>query len=347
MNGKSCDYGVVSAHDSAVPPSSPSPRWTKPSPSWKKSTAEELKDTFHRFGHAKKSTYTRAYEACEAFFAETGQMPTIDTIRPIIGVNSPSTISSAIKAWKNALSQTIKKDQGVLPGVPACLTDTVNSLWQQALTEARRIFNERYDELQAQQTTLAAKEEILNEESARIQQLLHLSEQKFQDEIAYLKKEIERLTSDSRLLTEQTERYRSLATEVEKENAVIKETIKQEQDKVQRLEIQYDKEHDWALMRIEEEKDHHRQQTQQEMLRLQGETTRSKQNLDLLQAKFDRMLKQNNANRDSISELERSISDEKLTMAKLTLNEAKLQKELNNKTERIRTLLNKTNKKRG
>src|SRR5450631_1394334 len=103
----------------------------------------------------KISTYTRAYEACEAFFAETGQMPTIDAIRPLIGVNSPSTISSAIKAWKNALSQTIKKDQGVLPGIPVGLTEAVNALWQQALAEARQVFNERYDELQAQQTALA------------------------------------------------------------------------------------------------------------------------------------------------------------------------------------------------
>jgi chromosome segregation ATPase len=294
----------------------------------------------------KKTTYTRAYDACEAFFTETGQMPTIDAIKPLIGVNSPSTISSAIKAWKNALSQTIRKDQGVLPGgVPACLTDTINTLWQQALTEARQVFNERYDELQAQQTTLAAKETALNEESARIQQLLHLSEQKFQDEIAYLKKESERLTADSRRLTEQAERYRSLATEVEKENAVLKETIKQEQDKVQRLEIQYDKEHDWALMRIEEEKDNHRQKTQQEMLRLQAETTRSKQDLDLLQAKFDMMVRQQDVSRNSISELERSLSDEKLKMAKLTLNEAKLQKELNAKNERIRLLLIKQNKK--
>ena len=295
----------------------------------------------------KKTTYTRAYEACEAFFTETGQMPTIDAIKPIIGVNSPSTISSAIKAWKNDLSQTIRKDQGVLPGVPANLTDTVNSLWQQALTEARQIFNERYDELQAQQTTLAAKEAALNEESARIQQLLHLSEQKFQDEIAYLKKEINQLTADSRRLTEQAERYRALATEVEKENAVLQETIKQEQNKVQRLEIQYDKEHDWALMRIEEEKDRHRQQTQHEMNRLQAETNRSKQELALLQAKFDMIVRQQDVNRDRISELERSLSDEKLKMADLTLNEAKLQKELNAKNERIRSLLNKFNKKSG
>jgi len=293
----------------------------------------------------KKSTYTRAYEACEAFFAETGQMPTIDAIKPLIGVNSPSTISSAIKAWKNDLSQTIKKDQGVLPGIPSCLTDTVNTLWQQALAETRQAFNERYDELQAQQTALATKEAVLTEESARIHQLLHLSEQKYQDQIAYLKKESDRLTEDSRLLTEQTERYRAIATEVEKDNAVLKETIKQEQDKVQRLELHYDKEHDWALMRIEEEKDSHRQQTQQEMLRLQAETTRSKQAVDLMQAKFDLMSRQQEVNRDRISELERSLSDEKLKMAKLTLNEAKLQKELNAKNERIRTLVNKANKK--
>jgi chromosome segregation ATPase len=293
----------------------------------------------------KKSTYTRAYEACEAFFTETGQMPTIDAIKPIIGVNSPSTISSAIKAWKNALSQTIKKDQGVLPGVPACLTDTVNTVWQQALAEARQVFNERYDELQAQQTALAVKEAVLKEEATRIQQLLHLSEQKFQDEIEHLKKESGRLTADALSQTEQTERYRSIATEVEKENAVLKETIKQEKDKVQRLEIHYDKEHDWALMRIEEEKDSHRQQTQHEMLRLQAETTRSKQAVDLVQAKFDMMSRQQDVNRDRIIELERSLSDEKLKLANLTLNEAKLQKELNAKEKRIRSLLKKQIKK--
>jgi hypothetical protein len=81
------------------------------------------------------------------------------------------------------------------------------------------------------------------------------------------------------------------------------------------------------------------------MLRLQAETTRSKQDLDLLQAKFDRMVQQNDVYRNSINELERSLSDEKLKMAKFTLNEAKLQKELNIKAERIRILLNKANKK--
>jgi hypothetical protein len=139
----------------------------------------------------------------------------------------------------------------VLPGVPAGLTDTVNTVWQHALAEARQVFDASYDELQAQQAALTAKETALMDESARIHQLLHLSEQKFQDEIEHLKKESGRLTADALSQTEQTERYRSIATEVEKENAVLKETIKQERDKVQRLESHYDKEHDWTLMRIE------------------------------------------------------------------------------------------------
>ena len=98
-------------------------------------------------------------------------------------------------------------------------------------------------------------------------------------------------------------------------------------------------------MRIEEEKDSHRQQTQQEMLRIQTETTRSKQAVDLMQAKFYMLSKQQEVNRDRITELERNLSDEKLKMAKLTLNEAKLQKELNNKNERIRLLGTKQNKR--
>ena len=48
-----------------------------------------------------------------------------------------------------------------------------------------------------------------------------------------------------------------------------------------------------------------------------------------MQAKFDMMARQNDVNKNRISELERSLSDEKLKMADLTLNEAKLQKELN------------------
>jgi chromosome segregation ATPase len=286
----------------------------------------------------KKSTYTRALEACEAFFIETGQVPTIEAIKPLIGVNSPSTISSAIKDWKLALATTIKTDQGALPGVPAALTDAVNQCWQLALAEARQLFNEKVADLQVQQTALETQEATLTVESERIQQLLQLAEQAYQDEITHVKADRDRLAEETGRLSEQVERYRLLATDVEKTNAVLKETIRQEQDKVQRLAVQYDNEHDWALKRIEEEKDNHRLQTQQEMLSYQAETKRSKQDLELLQAKFDVANTMNEQYRNRITELEHTISDEKLKLAEVTLQTAHLQKELNDKDERIRML---------
>ena len=293
----------------------------------------------------KKSTYTRALEACEAFFIETGQVPTIEAIKPLIGVNSPSTISSAIKDWKLALATTIKTDQGALPGVPTALTDAVNQCWQLALAEARQLFNEKVADLQAQQTALETQEATLAVESERIQQLLQLAEQAYHDEIAHLKTDLNRVVEEASRLTEQVERYRSLATDVEKTNAVLQETIRQEQDKVQRLAVQYDNEHDWALKRIEEEKDNHRLQTQQEMLSYQAETKRSKQDLELLQAKYAQQVLLNEQNRDRITDLERQISNEKLKLAEVTLQNAHLQKALNDQHEKIRMMDAKQNKR--
>jgi len=293
----------------------------------------------------KKSTYTRALEACEAFFIETGQVPTIEAIKPLIGVNSPSTISSAIKDWKLALATTIKTDQGALPGVPAGLTDAVNQCWQLALAEARQLFNEKVADLQAQQTALETQEATLAVESERIQQLLQLAEQAYHDEITHLKTDLNRVVEEASRLTEQVERYRSLATDVEKTNAVLQETIRQEQDKVQRLAVQYDNEHDWALKRIEEEKDNLRLQTQQEMLSYQAETKRSKQDLELLQAKYAQQVLLNEQNRDRITDLERQISNEKLKLAEVTLQNAYLQKALNDQHEKIRMMDAKQNKR--
>lgn len=290
---------------------------------------------------AKKNTYSLAYEACEAFFANTGQMPTIEAIKPIIGINSPSIISSAIKDWKNALSKAINRDQGLKPGIPQGLQDAVTKLWELALNEAKSATKAWADELSAKQSELTAKEAELDAELVRVQQLVNVTEQKFQEEINYLKKEISRLSTESMALTKQNGYYRTVAADLEKKNAVLGEEIRQEKAKFSRLETQYDKEHDWALKRIEEEKSSFRQQAHNEMSRLQSETSRSKQALELLQAKCDLLAKEASANQDKNIELERSLSTEKLKLAELTLNEAKLQKELNAKDERIRMLSNK------
>ncbi|NOU22235.1 MAG: hypothetical protein HOO93_10705 [Methyloglobulus sp.] len=290
----------------------------------------------------KKSTYTRAFEACEAFFAETGQMPTIEAIKPIIGTNSPSVISSAIKDWKTALSNTVRKDQGINPGAPKALLDAVEAIWGQALEEANRVVREKQEGLQARQTALDAKEKALDEEAARVRQLVNVTEQRFGEEIGYLKKEADRLADAAAAAKEEADRHRATATALEKDNAVLAEEIRQEKEKFSRLETQYDREHDWALKRIEEEKESHRQKTQNEMNRLQSETARSKQAAEMAHAKLEQLNQQVNECRDVTRQLESNLAREMLRIAELTLDKANLQSELNKKDERIRILITKT-----
>jgi chromosome segregation ATPase len=293
----------------------------------------------------KKGTYNRAFEACGAFFAETGQMPTIEAIKPIIGVNSPSIISSAIKDWKMALSTTVRDGDGIDPGVPKALLDAAAAVWGKALEEAKLVIKDKQDGLQAQQTALAAKETALNEETNRVQQLVSVTEQRFGEEIGYLKKEMGRLDSEATAAKAEAGEFRGKATALEKDNAVLAEEIRQEKEKFQRLEIQYDREHAWSLKRIEEEKDSHRQKTQHEMNRLQSETARSKQAMELLQAKVGMVEKQAKEDQNRAIVLERLLSEEKLKLAGAALSEARLLNELNAKDERIRLLTTKLAKK--
>ncbi len=290
----------------------------------------------------KKSTYTLAFEACEDFFADTGQMPTIEAIKPVIGVNSPSIISSAIKDWKSALAQAVRQGQGLNPGVPKALLDALAGVWAQALEEAQEAVKDKAGALEQKQAALDAQEAAQAAETVRVGQLVQLTEQKFQEEIGYLKMETGRLAAEAQAATQQAQQCREAATAAETKNAVLVEEIRQEKEKFRRLESQYDKEHEWALKRIAEEKESHRQQTQHEMARLQSETKRSKQDLEMLQAKQGQLLKHEDDNRGRISRLEASLAEGKLKLAELTLDKANLQSELNAKEERIRVLITKT-----
>ena len=292
----------------------------------------------------KKNTYTRAYEACETFFQDTGVMPTIDAIKPIIGVNSPSIISSAIKDWKQALALSIKKTPLTKTEVPSVLVEAVTEIWQEALAQAISATQEKENAIQQQHMALAAKEFALTTESERIQQLVQMTEQKYQEEIYYLKKEMDRLLSETTDASDKAERFRESASTAEMRNAVLTEAIRQEEIKYERLETQFEKQHEWALLRIEEEKDQYRKQVNDEMGRLKSETARSYQDAELQQAKVILMEKQALESRDRLVSLERELSAEKMKIAGMLLNEAKYQNRINELEERIRLLMSKAQK---
>jgi chromosome segregation ATPase len=288
----------------------------------------------------KKNTYSLAYEACEAYFSETGEIPTIEAIKPIININSPTTISNAIKDWKVTLSQGIKS-QHKNHEIPLHLISAITEIWEEALTEANKTLSGQLGDLQEKQAELDARERRLNDEASRIKQLVNLTEQKYQEEANYLKKEINRITGEYICLKEKKESYQLAVSENEKNNAVLSEQIRQEHDKYNRLENQYNKEHEWSIKRIEEEKDNIKQQKQAEIDRLKSESAYCKQANKLLQAKLDLMVKQINKNSERIVDLESRLANEKLRQAELVLNEAKLQKELNITEEKIHLLLDK------
>ena len=291
-----------------------------------------------------ETTYAKAYAACETFFLETGQVPTIEAIKPIVGVNSPSIISSAIKSWKSDLSQTVRHQQGIDPGVPKPLLDAVTALWGQALAEAKESIKDKMAGLDAKEAALGRLSEELKKEAERIGQLVNVTEEKYKEEAAYLKKENDRLTTEATTAWSQLESYRTAASAVEMKNAVLTEEIRQEKDKYGRLESQYDREHDWSLKRIAEEKENHRRETAQEMKRLQSESTRNKQAADMAQAKLDQLSQQAHDYRNLANQLEGNVAQERLKVAELTLDKANLQNELNQKDEKIRLLLVKKTK---
>ena len=291
-----------------------------------------------------KDTYTLAFEACGAYFTGTGKMPTVEAIKAEIGIKNPTTISTAIKDWKAALANSIDESKGAIPGIPPALTAAFVAVWQQAQAASAALYRERLAQLEARETQLDAQAKELEADQARTGHLVELTERRCQEEILFLKKELVRLTEESAKLREESTLHRNLATDAEKQCAVYAEQVRQETEKVRRLETQYDREHDWSLKRIEEEKENHRKNTEQEMKRLQGETNRNKLALEVSQAKVAQMAHQAMADQERIIGLERSISDEKVKQASLLLNEANYQNEINVLQERMRLLITRGKK---
>lgn len=264
----------------------------------------------------KKNTYTLAYEACEKLLAESGRIPTIEIIKQIIGINSPNTISAAIKDWKKSLPKTTGIDIKNDAAIPPSVLEAASAIWQQALLQANNNLHEQLEKIQLEQTVLTNKESELFDERIRIHHLSQLNEQNYLNEISILKAKINSLSIDLTKNKERVEYFRSIISDYEKNNASLLTQLSQEREKFNRLENQYNKEHDWALKRIEEEKHICNLKTHNEIERLKSESYRNKKNKELIQAKLDTMSKQVKSYKDKILEFEKRHSDEKSNQSK-------------------------------
>lgn len=256
----------------------------------------------------KKNTYTLAYEACEKLFSESGQIPTIETIKQVIRINSLNTISTAIKDWKKNLSKAKQFNLNDHSGIPSFLSAAILDIWQQAQLCANNNLQAQWEEIRIQKQSLADKESELIEERIRTQQLTLLAEQKLQEEILHLKNEISQLNQKSEQDHEHLNQLNSLISETNLNNSDLLMQLKQARENTVKLEHQYNKEHEWALNRIEEEKNLCQQNAQHVIHRLQAECDRNKKSAALLQAKVDALTAQTKDYKARIIELEKKYS---------------------------------------
>ncbi len=291
-----------------------------------------------------KDTYTLAYEACGTYFTGTGKMPTVEAIKAQIGIKSPTTISTAIKDWKAALAKSMDTSSSAISGIPPALNSAFVAIWQQAQAASTDGYKERLGQLAARETQLDAQAKELEADKVRTDHLVELTERRCQEEILFLKKELVRLAGEAGKLKDEGVHNLQLAIEAEKQCAVYAEQIRQETEKVKRLEVLYEREHDWSLKRIEEEKDIYRKSTEHEMRRFQAESDRNKHALEMAHAKLAQMTNKAIADQERIISLERSLSDEKVKQANLLLNEVNHLNKINALQERTRHSLAKGKK---
>jgi hypothetical protein len=257
----------------------------------------------------KKNTYTLAYEACEKLFSESGQIPTIEVIKQLIGISSLNTISIAIKDWKKNLSKTRQVNINDPDGTPSFLHEIISDIWQQALLQATDNLQAQWEECRIRQQLLADKESDLIEERIRALHSTMLTEQKLQEEITNLKNELAQITLKSAQDHERIDNLISLTSELKSNNSAHLMQLNEARENFVRLEKQYNKEHDWALKRIDEEKSLCQQNAQHEIQRLLSECHGYKKSAALLQAKVDAMAAQTKDYQAIIGALEKRLSD--------------------------------------
>ncbi|ATG92514.1 DNA-binding protein [Methylomonas koyamae] len=240
-------------------------------------------------------TYALAYECCDTVLREDGRFPTIDAIRDRIGVNSPTVISRAIKDWTlhfaNKHKETFER-----PDMPAVMLDTAVSLWQLALKEASKQFDEQRQQLE---------ENARNDQALIVQLQQQLVDQQTQwdTERSQLSQHNEELRhTNAELATALAEARQSLS-HTNAEWASTREALSRAEGSLSTskaaLQAQesawshrFDQQHDWHLARIEEEKNAARQEHARTITALGRELEDFRLELATAQARITQLMQQ-------------------------------------------------------
>jgi chromosome segregation ATPase len=204
------------------------------------------------------NTYSLAYECCDVVFLEEGRFPTIDAIRDRIHINSPAVIKRAMNDWT---LHFVEKHRRKLehPNMPAVMVDAAESLWQLALQQAGQAYGERNQalaqresewqhQLQALSQVLEDKENAWQQESGRMAQELSAQAELILEVTGKLGATVARLEDTEQWLAE----ARQNLSRVE---GALAEARTANETQAREWTAKFEKDHEWHLRRIEEEKE--------------------------------------------------------------------------------------------
>lgn len=279
------------------------------------------------------NTYELAYECCDTVFFEDGRFPTIDSIRERIHVNSPAIIKRAMNDWTLHFAER-HREKLQNPNMPSLLIDASESIWKLALTEANQAFSERSRELDL-------REAEWKSEIAAIQQLLKESEVNWNAEKLSLNTELE---SQSARLTETIAKLEQKSTSLDETERALSETKQAlsradgaltearsaHESQAKEWAAKFDRDHDWHLKRIEEEK---------EALRAQHAKTISDQSRSLQMARMDQ-----DSLRARLTQIMNQVGDSLERQSKLEVEMEQLKESIIGKDKALQVALEKFEK---
>ncbi|WP_427551950.1 DNA-binding protein (plasmid) [Methylomonas sp. MS20] len=285
-------------------------------------------------------TYAQAYECCDIVLMEDGRFPTIEAIRDRIGVNSPTVISRAIKDWT---VHFVDKHRQAFerPDMPAVLVDAATSLWQLALKEADKTFDEQrqafeqnaasdralvaelQQQLAAQQAQWAAERAQLNQHNAELRQ----ANTELSTSLADARLSISQTTAELATTREALSRAEGSLTAA---NAALQAQEASWSDR-------FEQQHGWHLNRIEQEKDAARQEHARTIATLERAAEESRLERATAQARITQLMQQLGERHAHQLKWEADLAQ---LREQLALREAELQAE-KDKTRKLQELVKK------
>lgn len=240
-------------------------------------------------------TYTLAYECCDTVLMEDGRFPTIEAIRDRIGVNSPTVISRAIKDW--TLHFVEKHRQSFeRPDLPVVMLDAATGLWQLALKEANQSFSEQRQALEQRaaedQTLIAQLRQQLQEEQSRWEATLAEIEHQLDEQVDQNAELVRTLADTERTLKDTDAQWVATREELSRTEGSLTALKSAHDAQTKEWSDRFDKQHNWHLHRIEQEKMAARQEHAKTIATLERALEEARLDRATSQARINQLMQQ-------------------------------------------------------